>query len=241
MRIYPAIDLKGGRCVRLRQGDPNQETVFSDDPAAQARHWVQQGAEWIHVVDLDGALSGSPQNAAAITAIVDAVSVPVQLGGGMRELERIRAALDRGVRRVIVGTRALEDPNFVRHACREFPGAIAVGIDARDGYVATRGWGNVTGTLAADLAARVADDGVCAIIYTDIATDGMLQGPNLAATEQLARAVPVPIIASGGVSSLEDIRALRALSEVGVEGAIVGRALYDGKLSLSEAIAVARG
>ncbi len=235
MILYPAIDLKDGQCVRLLRGAMDQATVFSDDPAAQARAFAQAGAEWLHLVDLNGAFAGAPVNGAAVEAILAAVAVPCQLGGGIRDMATIEAWLDKGLARVILGTVAVEDPDLVRQAARAFPGRVAVGIDARGGRVATRGWADQTETLATDLARAFEDAGVAAIIYTDIDRDGAMQGPNVAATADLARAVSIPVIASGGVSALADLIALR---ETGViSGAISGRALYDGKLDLAEALA----
>lgn len=234
MILYPAIDLKEGRCVRLVRGDMEQATVFNDDPAAQAASFAGAGASWLHLVDLDGAFAGKPVNAAAVEAIVNRVAVPVQLGGGIRTLETIEDWLDRGVKRVILGTVAVKDPDLVMRACREFPGRIAVGIDARGGRVAVEGWAEETDILAVDLARKFADAGVDAIVYTDIDRDGVLQGANIPATAELAGAVPIPVIASGGVSSLDDIRALAA--EQRIAGAIVGRALYDGRIDLGEAL-----
>ena len=239
MILYPAIDLKDGQCVRLLRGAMDQATVFSDDPAAQARAFAQAGAEWLHLVDLNGAFAGAPVNGAAVEAILAAVAVPCQLGGGIRDMATIEAWLDKGLARVILGTVAVEDPDLVRQAARAFPGRVAVGIDARGGRVATRGWADQTETLATDLARAFEDAGVAAIIYTDIDRDGAMQGPNVAATADLARAVSIPVIASGGVSALADLIALR---ETGViSGAISGRALYDGKLDLAEALAALKG
>lgn len=238
MTIYPAIDLKKGRCVRLRQGDPNQETVFSDDPVAMARHWVEQGAEWLHLVDLDGAFAGNPQNAQAIEAIAKSLSIPIQLGGGLRSIEQIRAAFKLGIRRAIIGTAALENPKLVPEACLEFPDQIAVGIDARNGFVAIRGWKVISDKLAKELAFEMEDLGVSVIIYTDIKRDGTLEGPNLEAIQSLAGSLTIPVIASGGVSSLEDITAIRQISDSGVEGVIVGRALYEGQFTLAEAMEI---
>lgn len=235
MTIYPAIDLKSGRCVRLRQGDPNQETLFSEDPVGVALEWSRQGAEWLHVVDLDGAFSGRRANAAAITAIVQATSVPVQLGGGLRSLEQLEAAFEIGVRRGVLGTAAYENPLLVRNACDRFPGRIAVGIDVRNGFVAIHGWKVVTDTSAVEFARRMEDLGVELVIYTDIARDGVLEGPNLNAIETFARAVRIPVVVSGGVSSLNDLLALKALSSSGVGGVIVGRALYERRFTLREA------
>ena len=235
MILYPAIDLKDGQCVRLLRGDMDAATVFGDDPAAQARSFAEAGCQWLHLVDLDGAFAGRAVNAAAVEAIVDAVTIPVQLGGGIRDLETIRRWLDRGVGRVILGTVAVEQPDLVRQAARDFPGQVAVGIDARSGRVATRGWAEPTGVFATDLARRFEDAGVAAIVYTDIDRDGAMGGPNVAATEALARATGLPVIASGGVSSLADLMALKATGVIA--GAITGRALYDGALDLRQALA----
>ncbi|MDH5557163.1 MAG: 1-(5-phosphoribosyl)-5-[(5-phosphoribosylamino)methylideneamino]imidazole-4-carboxamide isomerase [Alphaproteobacteria bacterium] len=234
MILYPAIDLKEGRCVRLIRGDMEQATVFNDDPAAQAASFSDAGASWLHLVDLDGAFAGKPMNAAAVEAIINEVDIPVQLGGGIRTLETIENWLSRGVMRVILGTVAVKTPDLVREACRKFPGQIAVGIDARGGKVAVEGWAEETDIQVADLARKFADVGVDAIIYTDIDRDGVLQGANIPATADLARAVSIPVIASGGVSSLTDIRAL--IAEKRISGAIIGRALYDGRIDLAEAL-----
>lgn len=234
MILYPAIDLKEGRCVRLIRGDMEQATVFNDDPVAQAASFVDAGASWLHLVDLDGAFAGEPMNAAAVQAIVNEVDIPVQLGGGIRTLETIESWLNRGVMRVILGTAAVKDPNLVTQACRKFPGQIAVGIDARGGRVAVEGWAEETDIQAVELARNFADAGVDAIIYTDIDRDGVLEGANIAATSELAHAVPIPVIASGGVSSLADVRAL--IAEKRIAGAIIGRALYDGRIDLAEAL-----
>jgi phosphoribosylformimino-5-aminoimidazole carboxamide ribotide isomerase len=236
--LYPAIDLKGGACVRLKRGEMSEATVYADDPAAQARAWQEAGFAWLHVVDLDGAFAGQSRNGEAVRAILGAVTVPVQLGGGIRDMAAIEAWLAAGISRVILGSAAAKDPALTRAACRAFPGRIVLGLDARDGMVATEGWAE-TGSLAAlDLARAYEDAGAAAIIFTDIARDGMLAGLNLAATEALARAVPIPVIASGGVASVEDVRAVRA-SGAGIEGVILGRALYDGRLTPAEAIAAA--
>ncbi len=243
MRIYPAIDLRGGQCVRLRRGDYTQETVFDADPAAVARRFVEQGAEWLHLVDLDGAREGRPINGASVRAIIAAAGVPVQLGGGLREQGHIEEALGLGVTRVILGTRALQDPAWCETMCRRFPRQIALGIDAREGKVATEGWLHTSDRTALDLARRCAGWPLAALIYTDISKDGMLEGPNLEATAELGR-LPgygldgIPVIASGGVTTLEDIQ---RLAGTGLHGAIVGRALYEGRLDLAEAIAIARG
>ena len=239
MILYPAIDLKDGQCVRLFKGAMEQATVFNDDPAAQARAFAAEGCEWLHLVDLNGAFAGRPVNADAVAEILGAVGIPCQLGGGIRDMATIESWLGRGVARVILGTVAVEQPDLVRAAARAFPGQVAVGIDARDGRVATRGWAEETDQQMTDLARRFEDAGVAAIIYTDIDRDGAMGGPNVAATAALARAVSVPVIASGGVASLDDIIALRDAGPVA--GAISGRALYDGKLDLRAALAALRG
>lgn len=238
MILYPAIDLKDGNCVRLLRGDMEAVTVFGDDPAAQARSFAEAGAEWLHLVDLNGAFAGHPVNAAAVEAILAAVTIPVQLGGGIRDRAGIEAWLEKGVARVILGTVAVEQPDLVREAAAAWPGRIAVGIDARGGLVATRGWAEETNVNATDLARQYEDAGVAAIIYTDIDRDGAMGGPNIAATEALARAVSIPVIASGGVASLTDLLALRNCGVIA--GAISGRALYDGALDLAEALAALR-
>lgn len=238
MILYPAIDLKDGQCVRLIHGDMARATVFGDDPAAQARAFVAAGCAWLHLVDLNGAFVGKPVNSAAVGAILAAVPVPVQLGGGIRDMATIESWLSCGVARVILGTVAVENPDLVRAAAAAYPGRIAVGIDARGGRVATRGWAEETELLVADLALRFEDAGVAAIIYTDILRDGAMGGPNIAATAALARAVRIPVIASGGISSLQDVLALRATGVIA--GAISGRALYDGAIDLAAAIAAMR-
>ena len=235
MILYPAIDLKDGQCVRLLKGDMDKATVFGDDPAAQARAFEEAGAKWLHLVDLNGAFAGRPVNGAAVEAILSAVSVPAQLGGGIRDLAQIETWLDKGLSRVILGTVAVEDPDLVREAARAFPGHIAVGLDARSGKVATRGWAEETDIEVVDLAKKFEDAGIAAIIYTDIDRDGAMQGPNVPATEALARAVDVPVIASGGVSSMDDLIRLRDTDVI--SGAISGRALYDGAIDLGEALA----
>jgi len=235
MIIYPAIDLKGGQCVRLLRGDMDAATVFGDDPAAQAAAFEAAGCRWLHVVDLDGAFAGRPANAQAVEAILARVTVPVQLGGGVRDMAAIEAWLARGVARVILGTVAVRDPDLVREAARAFPGRVAVGVDARDGRVAVAGWAETTDLAALDLARRFEDAGVAALIHTDIDRDGAMQGPNVAATAALARAVSIPVIASGGVSSLDDLRALKACGAP-LDGVISGRALYDGRIDLAEAV-----
>lgn len=235
MILYPAIDLKDGNCVRLLRGEMEAATVFGTDPAAQARAFQDAGAEWLHLVDLNGAFAGHPANAPAVEAILAAITVPAQLGGGIRDMATIESWLTRGLSRVILGTVAVEDPDLVRQAARAFPGKIAVGIDARAGRVATRGWATETDVMATDLARQFEDAGVAAIIYTDIDRDGAMQGPNIPATEALARAVSIPVIASGGVSSMGDLTALAATGVIA--GAISGRALYDGAIDLTQALA----
>lgn len=236
MILYPAIDLKDGACVRLLRGQMEAATVFGTDPAAQARAFRDAGAEWLHLVDLNGAFAGHPVNADAVEAILAAIDIPAQLGGGIRDLATVERWLDKGLARVILGTVAVENPDLVRQAAAAFPGRIAVGIDARGGRVATRGWATETDVLAADLARRFEDAGVAAIIYTDIDRDGAMGGPNISATEALARTVGIPVIASGGVSSLDDLRALAGTGVIA--GAISGRALYDGAIDLEQALAM---
>jgi len=235
MILYPAIDLKDGRCVRLLRGDMDKATVFGEDPAAQAAAFEDAGCAWLHLVDLNGAFAGRPVNAPAVEAILARVRVPCQLGGGIRDMATIETWLEKGLARVILGTVAVENPALVREAARAFPGRVAVGIDARKGRVSTRGWAEDTPVMATDLARSFEDAGVAAIIYTDIDRDGAMQGPNVAATEALARAVAIPVIASGGVSSLADLIALRDTGVIA--GAISGRALYDGALDLGAALA----
>lgn len=239
MILYPAIDLKDGQCVRLLHGEMDKATVFGDDPAAQAAAFEAAGCEWLHLVDLNGAFAGQPVNAAAVESILSRVNVPAQLGGGIRDMATIEMWLTKGLARVILGTVAVENPDLVRQAAREFPGRIAVGIDARDGRVATRGWADQTDVLASDLARRFEDAGVAAIIYTDIGRDGAMTGPNVEATADLARSVSIPVIASGGVSSLEDLIVLRDTGVIA--GAISGRALYDGAIDLAQAIRALAG
>jgi phosphoribosylformimino-5-aminoimidazole carboxamide ribotide isomerase len=236
--LYPAIDLKEGACVRLVRGDMAQATVFSEDPAAQARAFVAAGFQWLHVVDLDGAFAGRPVNGAAVAAIVAAVDIPVQLGGGIRDLATIAMWLDQGVSRVILGTVALRDPALVKQACRDHPGRVAVGIDARGGLVAVEGWAETAQTSARELALKFEDAGVATIIYTDIERDGALQGLNVAETASLARALSTPVIASGGVASHDDLTALKAVEDSGIEGVICGRALYDGRIDAAHALAL---
>lgn len=240
MIVYPAIDLKDGACVRLKRGDMNEATVYSADPAAQVRKWQDEGAAWLHVVDLNGAFAGKPVNQDAVAAILGAARVPVQLGGGIRDMAGIEHWLQAGVRRVILGSAAVKNPALVRDACRAFPGHVAVGIDARNGLVATEGWAESSDIAAHDLAVRFEDDGVAAIIYTDIGRDGMLGGINIEATLALARRLDAPVIASGGAGSLEDLTALAdaaTAASVRLNGVIVGRALYDGRIELGAAVA----
>ena len=237
MILYPAIDLKDGQAVRLLRGEMDRATVFSDDPAAQALEFVNAGCEWLHLVDLNGAFAGEPVNAAPVEAILKACKVPTQLGGGIRDMATIERWLEKGLQRVILGTVAVENPDLVREAAKAFPGHVAVGIDARNGMVATKGWAEETNVEVTDLARSFEDAGVAAIIYTDINRDGAMQGPNIEATAALARAVSIPVIASGGVSSLDDLIALRDCG-AGLNGAISGRALYDGALDLTEALKV---
>jgi phosphoribosylformimino-5-aminoimidazole carboxamide ribotide isomerase len=234
MILYPAIDLKDGQAVRLVHGDMDQSTVFNDDPAAQARDFVDAGCEWLHLVDLNGAFAGEPVNAAPVEAILKACPVPAQLGGGIRDMKTIERWIDRGLARVILGTVAVENPDLVREAAREFPGKVAVGLDARNGFVATKGWATETEIQVTDLAKSFEDAGISAIIYTDILRDGAMKGPNITATEALARAVNIPVIASGGVSSMDDLSSLKATGVI--SGAISGRALYDGAIDLGAAL-----
>lgn len=238
MILFPAIDLKEGRCVRLVQGDMDQATVFNDDPGAQAADFESQGFRWLHLVDLDGAFAGKPVNAAAVEAILKRVTIPVQLGGGIRDLRTVEGWLTRGIKRVIIGTAAVRDPAFVREAARLFPGQIAVGIDARDGRVAVEGWARLSEMQADDLGRSFEDAGVAAIIYTDIARDGVLKGLNMEATLALAEALTIPVIASGGLASLDDVKRLLQPDCAKLEGAISGRALYDGRLDPKEALAL---
>ena len=236
MLIIPAVDLKDGRCVRLRQGDLQAETVYSDDPASMAVQWERRGAQMLHLVDLNGAVEGQPKNMAGIEAIVKAVSIPVQVGGGVRDMEIIRRYLDGGVRRVVLGTAALRDRGLLERACSLYPARILLGLDARNGKVAVQGWTSQSETLATDLLKSLAEFALAGVIYTDIARDGMLQGPNLAALREIVARSPVPVIASGGITKAEDIQAIKSLGPR-IEGAIVGKALYDGKLDLRAAIA----
>jgi phosphoribosylformimino-5-aminoimidazole carboxamide ribotide isomerase len=239
--IFPAIDLRKGRCVRLIRGDVRDETVYSENPVDVAKHWQSRGAQWLHVVDLDGALEGTPRNQEHIFAIVKAVKIPVQVGGGIRDFETAKKLLDKGVRRVILGTSAAQDEKFLKRALEKFGDKVVVGIDAKDGYVAVKGWVEKSKLKAVVFAKKMQDLGVKTIIYTDIAKDGMLQGPNLEAVTQMAKALKIPVIASGGVSTLKDIERLRKLESKGVIGAIVGKALYAGNLDLKDVIASAKG
>jgi phosphoribosylformimino-5-aminoimidazole carboxamide ribotide isomerase len=239
LTLYPAIDLKDGACVRLRRGDMDEATIYETDPAKQAQAFEQAGSQWLHVVDLNGAFAGRPVNHAAVLAILATATIPVQLGGGIRDLAGIETWLQAGIARVILGSVAVKNPILVHQACKSFPGRIAVGIDARDGYVATEGWAETSTLPAQDLARRFEDAGVSAIIYTDIARDGMLSGLNLEQTVALSNALTTPLIASGGVGSLDDLHALRsaAADAPGIEGVIIGRALYDGRLDIASALA----
>ena len=237
MILYPAIDLKDGQAVRLFKGEMEQATVFNDDPATQAMEFVEAGCDWLHLVDLNGAFAGEPVNAAPVEAILERTEVPAQLGGGIRDMATIERWLSKGLARVILGTVAVENPSLVREAARAFPGQVAVGIDARQGRVATKGWAEETDVLATDLARSFEDAGVAAIIYTDINRDGAMQGPNVEETAALANAVSIPVIASGGVSSIEDLKALKSCGAP-LNGAISGRALYDGAIDLKQALAI---
>ncbi len=240
MILFPAIDLKNGQCVRLEQGDMARATVFNLDPAAQARAFAAQGFEYLHVVDLDGAFAGKPMNALAVEAMLKAVTMPVQLGGGIRDLKTIEAWLAKGIARVIIGTAAVRDPALVKDAARKFPGRVAVGLDARDGKVAVEGWAETSQVNALQIAQRFEDAGVAAIIFTDIARDGLLKGLNLDATIKLAESISIPVIASGGLASIEDVKALLAPRAKKLAGAIAGRALYDGRLDPAAALALIR-
>jgi phosphoribosylformimino-5-aminoimidazole carboxamide ribotide isomerase len=236
MLIIPAIDLKEGKCVRLEQGLMDKATVYSEDPATTAKHWEAQGAELLHVVDLNGAFAGVPKNLDAIKAIRGAIKIPIEVGGGIRDIATIEALVSIGIDRIILGTAAIENPAFVREACEKFPNRIIVGIDAREGMVAIKGWAEVTKVEAADLALKMQDYGVISIIYTDIKRDGMLSGPNIEATRALARALHIPVIASGGVHTMKDIENLMTVRHAGVSGVITGKAIYSGSLNLKEAI-----
>jgi phosphoribosylformimino-5-aminoimidazole carboxamide ribotide isomerase len=240
MIIFPAIDIRNGKCVRLRQGRQEEETVFGDDPAAMGLKWQEAGAEWLHVVDLDGAFSSRPQNLEAIRGLRRALTIPMQLGGGIRSLETITTYLDLGIDRLILGTAVLKDPDLVARACAAYPGRIAVGLDAKDGLVAVEGWTETSSRSVLEVAQSLVSLKPAALIYTDIARDGVKKGVNVAATQALAQAVPLPVIASGGVSSLTDIRNLLPLEPLGVIGVIIGRALYDGNINLTEALKLAQ-
>lgn len=236
MILYPAIDLKEGKCVRLLRGDMDKATVFSDSPADQAAAFEAQGFEWLHVVDLDGAFQGKPANEHAVKSILSRIKIPVQLGGGLRSIDMVATWLNAGVSRVILGTVAQKNPLFVKEACRQFPDQVAVGIDAKNGFVATDGWSKVTETRAVDLALRFEDAGVCAIIYTDIHRDGAMEGPNAEETVRLAERLSTPVIASGGISSVSDIRKYKESEDIGIAGCILGRALYEGSIKPEEAL-----
>ena len=240
MIIYPAIVIRGGRCVRLTEGRFDAETVFADDPAEMALKWAGMGAEFLHLVDLDGALAGEGKNMPVIERILQSVNIPVQLGGGIRNLETIEKLLALGVTRLILGSAAVKNPQLVEEACKKYPGHIAVGIDAKNGEVAIEGWGKGSGVAATELAKQMAAYGVETIIYTDISRDGMLSGVNVEATAALARACGVPVIASGGVASIEDIRRVKAVEADGVQGCIIGKAIYTGAVDLKEALALAK-
>ncbi|MGE5311808.1 MAG: 1-(5-phosphoribosyl)-5-[(5-phosphoribosylamino)methylideneamino]imidazole-4-carboxamide isomerase [Nitrospirota bacterium] len=240
MIILPAVDLKEGKCVRLERGLMASATVYSEDPAATAKRWQAEGAEWLHVVDLDGAMAGEPRNREAVARILGAVTIPVQVGGGVRNVETLAIYLDLGVQRVVLGTAALNDPRFLAQACERFPGRVVLGIDSRHGRVAVEGWDQTSEVGPVELARKFEMLALAAIVYTDIQRDGMETGPNIEATHQLARAVRLPVIASGGVGRLEDIVTLRTLEPDGVIGVIVGRALYSGSMRLAEAIALGR-
>ena len=236
MILYPAIDLKDGQCVRLIRGEMGSATVFNDDPADQACAFEAAGFQWLHIVDLNGAFAGTPVNADAVEAILSAVSIPVQLGGGIRDLDTAAAWLERGVRRVIFGTAAVTAPDVVREACRIYPERIVIGIDAREGWVATEGWASDSTVLATDLATEFGSAGAAAIVYTDIERDGAMDGPNLSATESFVRNTGIPVIASGGVASLDDLAALKRIAHLGLDGVISGRALYDGRIEPTDAL-----
>jgi phosphoribosylformimino-5-aminoimidazole carboxamide ribotide isomerase len=236
VEVWPAIDLRGGKCVRLQQGDYGRETVFGEDPAAMARHWRQQGAERLHLVDLDGARDGVPANLPSIGAIVEAVDIPCELGGGIRDEVSIRQLLDLGLARLVIGTLAVREPQWFREMAGKFPDRLVLGIDARDGRVAAQGWTETSDLAAIELARQFADEPIAAIVYTDIATDGMLAGPNVPAMAEMQAAVDVPVVASGGVTTAEDVAVLR---QAGMAGCIIGRSLYEGKLKLPDALAAA--
>jgi phosphoribosylformimino-5-aminoimidazole carboxamide ribotide isomerase len=240
MLIIPAVDIKNGKCVRLYQGRMDAETVFSDDPSAMAKRWADEGAEIVHVVDLDGAIEKSPRNLDSIRRIIDRINAEVQVGGGIRNEKTVKMFFEMGVKRVVVGTEAIQNPKFVKDACKSFPGQIIIGIDARDGMVAIEGWTKTTQIKALDLAKQFEDCGVAAVNFTDIHRDGMKTGPNIDETRRLAEAISIPVVASGGVSTIKDIQNLMALEAVGVVGIITGKALYSGSLNLKEAIDISR-
>ena len=237
MQIWPAIDLRGGKCVRLQQGDYNRETVFGDDPAAMARRWVDEGAEFLHLVDLDGARDGTSANRGAVASILAAVDIPCELGGGVRDEATIKSWLDAGLQRLVIGTKALKEPDWFRSMCRQFPQQLVLGIDANAGQVATDGWLDVSDVAATEMAKQYADEPLAAIVYTDIAKDGMMAGTNLPAMQEMNEAVDVPVIASGGVTNVEDVR---QLARLGMAGCIIGRALYEGTLTIADAVSAAR-
>ena len=237
MQIWPAIDLRGGKCVRLKQGDYGRETVFGENPAEMARHWVAEGAERLHLVDLDGARDGEAGNLAAIEAILDAVDVPCELGGGIRDEQSISMLLDLGLQRLVIGTRALKDPDWFTETCERFPDKLVVGLDARDGRVATDGWLETSDLSAVEVAHGMQSLPLAAVVYTDIATDGMMAGPNVSAMAEMKRAVTLPVVASGGVSCAKDVE---DLASIGVDGCIIGRALYEGTLSIADALKAAQ-
>lgn len=237
MQIWPAIDLRGGKCVRLRQGDYNRETVFGDDPAAMARRWVDEGAEYLHLVDLDGARDGTSANRDAVASILKVIDIPCELGGGVRDEETIKSWLDAGLQRLVIGTKALKEPDWFRQMCQRYPGKLVLGIDASNGRVATDGWLDVSEVSATEMAAQYANEPLAAIVYTDIAKDGMMAGTNLPAMQEMKEAVDVPVIASGGVTNVEDVR---QLSRVEMAGCIIGRALYEGTLTIADAVSAAK-
>lgn len=241
MKIIPAIDLKEGKCVRLLQGDPGQQSIYSEDPMEIARQWEQQGAEFLHIIDLDGAFSGTPMHLDMIERIAQSVRVPFQVGGGIRTIEDISQVLQKGASRVILGTKAVASPLFLREACRRYQGQVLLGIDARGGFVAIEGWTRATSIKAIDFARQVSHYDLAGIVYTDIHRDGMLTGPNLVSLSELAEAIRLPLIASGGISSLADVRAVMALEPKGISGMIIGQALYTGRINLKEAIALTKG
>jgi phosphoribosylformimino-5-aminoimidazole carboxamide ribotide isomerase len=236
MQVWPAIDLRGGNCVRLLQGDYDRETIFGRDPAAMARRWVSEGAEYLHLVDLDGARDGRSVNCDAIAAIALAVDIPCELGGGIRDEQTIEQLLALGLARLVIGTKAVKEPGWFRRVCQRFPGKLAVGIDARNGRVASEGWLETSDIAATELARMLADEPIAAVIYTDIARDGMMSGPNFEAMAEMRRAVQIPLVASGGITTADDVR---RLAEAGMDGCIIGRALYEGSLTLGEALAAA--